>query len=140
MIFDTTQIINAALGGVLIGISASFMLLLKGRVTGISGIFYGAFTLKKENYWKLLFVLGLLLGGLCLQILRPSNFDISLNLGLSRIITAGFLVGLGTHLGSGCTSGHGVCGISRFSKRSIIATFSFMAAGIITVLVFGVPQ
>jgi uncharacterized membrane protein YedE/YeeE len=138
MIFETSQIINATLGGMLIGLSASLMLILKGRVTGISGIFYDSFTPSKENMWKPVFVLGLLLGGFTLKFFYPSSFDISLNLSTTRVIVAGLLVGFGTKLGSGCTSGHGVCGISRFSKRSLIATVSFISAGIITVLVFGV--
>lgn len=138
MTFEISQIINATLGGMLIGLSASLMLLLKGRVTGISGIFYDSFKPNKENLWKPIFILGLLLGGFVLQVFYPSSFNISLNLGTSRIVVAGLLVGFGTKLGSGCTSGHGVCGISRFSKRSLVATASFIFAGIITVSVFGV--
>jgi len=138
MVFEPTQIIQAAIGGALIGLSASIMLLLNGRVTGISGIFAGAFTLSKENYWKLFFITGLISGGLALQFFRPISFSIDLSLSNSRIIAAGFLVGLGTRLGSGCTSGHGVCGISRFSNRSIVATLVFMASGVLTVFIFGV--
>lgn len=138
MTIDISQIINATLGGVLIGLSASLMLVLKGRVTGISGIFYDTFFFKKEHLWKLFFILGLLLGGLLLRVLLPSSFNMGLDLSAVRVVVAGVLVGFGTKLGSGCTSGHGVCGISRFSIRSILATLCFMASGIATVLVFGV--
>ena len=138
MIFEPSQIFNALVGGALIGLSASTMLLLKGRVTGISGIFSGALSLKKDDLWKLFFVLGLLAGGLFLQFVRPSSFDITLDLSMPRIIVAGLLVGFGTRLGSGCTSGHGVCGVSRFSKRSIVATLCFIISGVLTVSLFGV--
>lgn len=138
MIFELNQIINAIIGGVLIGLSASMMLYLKGRVTGISGIFAGVLSFNKENIWKLFFIIGLLLGGLILQILRPSSFNITLNLDPLRVIAAGVLVGFGTRLGSGCTSGHGVCGISRMSMRSMAATVCFMSFGVLTVFIFGV--
>jgi uncharacterized membrane protein YedE/YeeE len=138
MIFEPSQIFNALIGGALIGLSASMMLLLKGRVTGISGIFSGAFSFKSENYWKVFFIIGLVIGGVGLQVLRPGSFDSSLNLSSYRIIAAGFLVGLGTRLGSGCTSGHGVCGVSRLSIRSIAATACFISFGVLTVFIFGV--
>jgi uncharacterized membrane protein YedE/YeeE len=124
----------ALLGGVLIGLSVTMMLLFKGRVTGISGILYRTtVSPRSENSWRLLFILGLLVGGLVLQTLFPETLINSLEMSSLRVGVAGFLVGFGTLLGNGCTSGHGVCGISRFSLRSITATMTFMAFGILTV-------
>lgn len=105
--------INALLGGVIIGISVSLMLLLNGRVTGISGIVNGILSpLKGDTAWRVLFIVGLLLGGLVLKVLRPTTFDGVLTTDTWTVISAGLLVGFGTVMGSGCTSGHGVCGIS----------------------------
>lgn len=138
MIFESTQIFNALIGGVLIGLSATIMFLFKGRITGVSGIFSGAFSFKAYDLWKVFFIFGLLGGGFLLQAFRPESFYISLNTPMTRVIIAGVLVGFGTRLGSGCTSGHGVCGISRLSKRSILATLCFIGSGVLTVLFFGV--
>ena len=132
-----TEWIHALLGGILIGISVSLMLFWNGRVTGISGIVSGLiFPVKGETLWRVFFIFGLLFGGLLLNFHNPQFFHNSLNQPAWVSILAGLLVGIGTQLGSGCTSGHGVCGISRLSPRSIFATFVFMIAGIAAVVVF----
>lgn len=129
--------LNALYGGVLIGIAVSIMLLFNGRVTGISGILNGVLNpTKGDTLWRVFFISGLLLGGLALKILKPTFFEIGNNLTLYEFIKigiAGLLVGFGTILGSGCTSGHGICGISRLSLRSIVATLSFIFSGILMV-------
>ncbi len=129
--------INALFGGVLIGTSVSLMLLWSGRVTGISGIINGALSpVKGDTLWRVLFMGGLFLGGLVMGQLKPTVFANTINSETWTTVVAGLLVGFGTILGSGCTSGHGVCGISRMSARSIAATIVFMAAGIAAVYVF----
>jgi uncharacterized membrane protein YedE/YeeE len=128
--------IYALIGGMIIGCSVSIMLLFNGRVTGISGIVNGILSPEKgDNAWRFTFVLGLLVGGLLLKIIAPQAFDGALATSTSSVVVAGILVGFGTIMGSGCTSGHGVCGISRLSIRSIIATLTFISAGVITVLI-----
>lgn len=127
--------ITALVGGMIIGIAVSVMLVLNGRVTGISGIVGGLLSPKKGDLqWRFFFVGGLLLGGLCLMLLQREVFSVPEGVSYIQIIAAGLLVGFGTLLGSGCTSGHGVCGISRLSMRSIIATVTFIGAGVMTVL------
>ena len=124
-------------GGVMIGIAVSLMLLFNGRVTGISGII-GAL-LKKETldrHWRYFFIAGLLAGGVILRIIHPSSFEVVSSAKTSDYIIAGFLVGFGTLLGNGCTSGHGVCGISRLSPRSILSTITFILFGVVSVIIF----
>ncbi len=129
--------INALIGGSIIGVSVSLMLLLNGRVTGISGIINGILTpAKGDTAWRVLFVLGLLAGGLVVSAFNPTTFSGQLATDSWTVIVAGLLVGFGTILGSGCTSGHGVCGISRMSPRSLVATMTFIAAGVAAVYVF----
>lgn len=129
--------INALIGGVLIGGSVSLMLLWNGRVTGISGIINGTLTpVKGDTLWRALFIVGLLLGGLVVHQLNPQAFANTLESAPWTTVVAGLLVGFGTIMGSGCTSGHGVCGISRMSPRSLAATVVFMTAGILAVFVF----
>lgn len=128
---------QALLGGIIIGIAVSLMLLYNGRVTGISGIVGGL--LKKETLdknWRFLFLAGLLTGGFIIRISFPELLQITTELKVVDLLIAGFLVGYGTSLGNGCTSGHGVCGISRFSLRSIWATVVFIVFGILSVLIF----
>lgn len=121
-------------GGALIGLSASLLLLFNGRIAGISGIFAGLLSPKAgEVAWRAAFIAGLVLGGLALFLVAPSYFAVSYDRTLPAVAVAGLLVGLGVRLASGCTSGHGVCGISRLSARSIIATLVFIATGAITV-------
>lgn len=129
--------INALLGGVLIGVSVSLMLLWNGRVTGISGIINGVLSpVKGDTQWRWLFIIGLVLGGLVMGQLNPKVFENTVKTEIWTTVVAGLLVGFGTIMGSGCTSGHGVCGISRLSPRSLVATIVFMAAGIAAVYLF----
>jgi uncharacterized protein len=129
--------VNAILGGVLIGLAASLMMLFNGRVTGISGIMAGIIQPKKFDIgWRVSFLSGLLLGGFALVIFRPEAFIQESSAKWGDYIFAGVLVGFGTLLGNGCTSGHGVCGISRFSIRSLMATVTFIIFGILSLLVF----
>lgn len=128
---------NALIGGILIGVSVSLMLYWNGRVTGISGIINGVLTpAKGDTLWRVLFVAGLFSGGLLMKFVHPTAFSGTLETPDWTIPVAGLLVGFGTIMGSGCTSGHGVCGISRTSPRSLIATVAFMAAGILAVVIF----
>jgi hypothetical protein len=123
-------------GGAAIGLSASLLLLFNGRVAGTSGILGGLLAPKAGDIaWRAAFVAGLVLGGLALSALLPGAFDPASARPLGLVIVAGLLVGYGTRLGSGCTSGHGVCGVSRLSRRSIVATVTFLIAGMITVYV-----
>ena len=131
--------IDSLLGGVLIGLAASGMLWANGRVMGVSGIVAGILQPKKaEIYWRVLFLLGLFVGGAISVPLGYSVIELPFDRGLFSAAIGGLLVGLGTILGNGCTSGHGVCGVSRMSPRSIVATATFIISGIITVWLFSV--
>ena len=126
--------LNALFGGALIGIAASLMLLFNGRVTGISGIVSGLLSFRRgEIAWRFAFLAGLLGGGLALWYFHPAVFAGNLSTELWSVCLAGILVGFGTVLGGGCTSGHGVCGISRLSIRSIVATVVFIVFGVMAV-------
>ena len=131
--------INAILGGLIIGAAASAFLLLEGRVLGVSGITGRISELNKgDTLWRILFVLGSLLGGFVASQIWPENFsNLVSGTNYTRLAMAGLLVGFGTKMGNGCTSGHGVCGIGRLSPRGIVATITFMALGILTVFVIG---
>jgi uncharacterized membrane protein YedE/YeeE len=121
-------------GGILIGLSASAMLLLDGKIAGISGILAGVLKpVKSDTLWRVFFLGGLFTGGLLLRICLPGAFDFGIIRPLPLLAVAGLLVGFGTRLGSGCTSGHGVCGMSRLSPRSFVATATFIATGALTV-------
>jgi len=124
-------------GGALIGASASLFLLSHGKVAGISGLFGGLLRRgTSDRALRLSFVLGLFIAGLAMRIIRPSSFSMSGSpASLIVVAMAGLLVGFGTQLGNGCTSGHGICGVSRLSIRSIVATWTFMATGIATVYI-----
>lgn len=123
------------IGGLLIGLAASGFLLIHGRVLGVSGLFGGLIARRpSELGLRLSFVVGLASAGLVLALLRPELFPSAPTTSLWVTAIAGFVVGFGTRLGNGCTSGHGVCGISRLSTRSLVATATFMATGIATVL------
>lgn len=131
---DLAQVLPSLFGGALIGIAVTMMLLFNGRVTGISGIL--ASSLGKpgaDGIWRWMFLAGLLVGGVLIRIVRPELFTNSSDRGSAAVVIAGLLVGYGTVMGSGCTSGHGVCGISRLSVRSTIATVTFMLFGFLTV-------
>ncbi|MGR5231582.1 YeeE/YedE family protein [Vibrio rotiferianus] len=123
-------------GGILLGVSATILLLVNGKIAGISGIMNGIMSPKKGDYsWRLLFAVGMIAGGLISVLMLGIAVPSTANLSLGMVIAAGLLVGIGTRLGNGCTSGHGICGIGRLSKRSIVATCVFMAVAGLTVFV-----
>jgi uncharacterized membrane protein YedE/YeeE len=122
------------LGGILIGLSASAMLLLVGKIAGISGILAGVLKpVRGDSLWRIYFLGGLFAGGLLLRLLLPGAFDFGIIRTFPQLTIAGLLVGFGTRLGSGCTSGHGVCGVSRLSRRSLVATATFIFTGALVV-------
>ena len=128
---------TALAGGILLGIASAAFILLNGRVLGISGIVGGLLAPRRADIgWRLSFLLGLLLAPTALTLLAPGLIRAPrIDAGALTLIAAGLLVGFGTRYGSGCTSGHGVCGLSRLSPRSLVATLAFMAAGFATVFV-----
>lgn len=137
---DTSSFTPVAslVGGLLIGTSASLMLLSLGRIAGISGIVGGLFAAPPgDRAWRWMFGLGLLFGGVGLAAGAPERFSSVAGHGIGRLVVAGLLVGIGTRIGGGCTSGHGVCGIARLSKRSLVATAVFMSTAMVTVAIFG---
>jgi len=124
---------SALAGGLIIGAGAVLLVLLNGRIAGISGVLGGLLRpLKGDTAWRAAFVAGLLIAPLLYSLMaappRPQ-----IDAGWGSLVLAGLLVGVGTRYGSGCTSGHGVCGLSRLSPRSLVATLCFMAAGFVTV-------
>jgi len=124
------------IGGMLIGLSATMLLLCDGKIAGISGIVAGMLSpTKHDTLWRVVFVAGLLTGGFLLRLFSPQTFAINIARSWGALLLAGLLVGFGTRLGNGCTSGHGVCGLSRFSPRSLIATITFTATGAATVYI-----
>jgi uncharacterized membrane protein YedE/YeeE len=126
---------TALAGGILIGIAAAMLVLLNGRIAGISGIAGGLFRPAAGDIgWRLAFIGGLVAAPLVHALFLPLP-TIQVDAGTATLVIAGLLVGVGTRYGSGCTSGHGVCGISRLSARSIVATLAFMGAGFATVFV-----
>ena len=130
------NLVGGFVGGVLIGASAVLLLLLNGRIAGVSGIFGGLLARQDsgERFWRLAFVIGLIAGA-ALYRLFPGALPLELQSGVGLLLAAGVLVGLGTGLGSGCTSGHGVCGLARRSPRSLAATALFMLSAVATVYV-----
>lgn len=131
---ELNSIIYPLLGGCLIGTAVTFMLLFNGRVTGISGILASSlFERGRDSFWRRSFLAGLIGGGAMMTLLRPELFANTSERGILFVIVAGLLVGYGTVMGGGCTSGHGICGISRLSIRSIIATLTFMFFGFVSV-------
>ncbi|MCX7098616.1 MAG: YeeE/YedE family protein [Methylococcales bacterium] len=127
---------TATAGGVLIGISVTLLLLFNGRIGGISGIMNGVFfSAHKDPVWRLIFLTGLVLGVVLFQWLVP-GFNVTRQAyPLPLLLMGGFLIGVGTRMGSGCTSGHGICGIATRSLRSVLATLTFMATGMVTVYI-----
>lgn len=126
----------ALAGGALIGAGAVVLMAANGRVMGISGILGGVVgePRSKDTKWRLAFLAGLVLPALALAL--TGNFHIQGNgLGLGALLASGFLVGFGTRMGNGCTSGHGICGLARFSRRSLVAVLTFMAVAALTVFV-----
>jgi len=125
-------------GGVLLGVASALFILLNGRILGISGIVGGLLPAKTHDAsWRITFLWGLLVSPLVMKALAPTEFLHAprIDASMAMVVGAGLLVGIGTRYGSGCTSGHGVCGLSRLSPRSMVATGFFMAAGFITVFV-----
>ena len=127
-------LLNSLIGGILIGIAAVIVFIVNGRIMGISGIIGNLITHKETDQisWRIIFILGVLIGPL-LFIIFFKEIKSEMVANTTLLIISGFLVGLGTSLGNGCTSGHGICGLSRFSIRSIVATFVFVISGMITV-------
>lgn len=120
-------------GGLLLGLASALFILVNGRILGISGILGGLFSPKAGDVaWRLAFVLGLLAAPMLYAGLR-GPWEVRIEAGWGAVVAAGLLVGIGTRYASGCTSGHGVCGLSRLSPRSLVATMSFMAMGFIVV-------
>lgn len=128
--------VGGLVGGLLIGLAVALMLLLNGRVAGISGIVGGLLTLRvRENFWRLAFVAGLVLGAL--GYLTATEVPVRVLAPLPAVVAGGLLVGFGTRLGSGCTSGHGLCGVARLSRRSVVATATFFGVAMLTVFLTG---
>jgi uncharacterized membrane protein YedE/YeeE len=129
--------LSALAGGALIGLSAAMLMLGNGRIAGASGIFAGlfSFSFDGEFMWRLIFIIGMLAGSLGAAHFAFDASSLAFEGGQARTVAAGLLVGVGTVLGSGCTSGHGICGLSRFSIRSLVATCTFMAVAIVTVFI-----
>jgi uncharacterized membrane protein YedE/YeeE len=118
------------IGGVIIGISAAIMLLYVGRIAGVSGIFGGFLHAKHgDTLWRGMFVAGLLAGGAALLVFFPQALRFAVDRSMGAIIVAGLLVGVGSRLGGGCTSGHGICGVGRLAPRSLVAVGVFMCTG-----------
>ena len=127
--------ITATLGGMIIGLAVVIFFLFNGRLVGISGIAANALTEKDNKFDNLLFLLGLILGPIFYSLFTNQEINITISNSLILLIIAGLLVGIGTRISGGCTSGHRISGIGRFSLRSIIATITFMIVGILTVLI-----
>ncbi|CAG9413078.1 MULTISPECIES: YeeE/YedE family protein [Providencia] len=126
---------SAAIGGILIGLAAAILLILNGRIAGISGILAGVLKpVKGDTAWKLAFIVGILVAPLLFTAFVYAP-EVTITTSTPLLIAAGLLVGFGTRLGGGCTSGHGICGMARFSRRSIIAVVIFMLVAFITVAV-----
>jgi len=127
---ETFTPLASTLGGALIGLSASLMLLLHGRIAGISGILGGLLSpAAGDMAWRALFVAGLVSGGLVGGLVAPELFESTITRSPAALVAAGLLVGFGSRLGDGCTSGHGVCGLTRMSVRSAVAVGTLMATG-----------
>jgi len=129
--------LSALAGGILIGLSAVLLLTVNGRIAGISGILYGLVAPKKPDDldWRILFLAGLIAAGFLYQLLNGMNTSITLEASIPIVGVGGILTGIGTAVGSGCTSGHGICGLAQRSSRSLAATISFMLVGGITVFI-----
>lgn len=126
---------TALVGGILIGISATLLLAFNGRIAGISGIINGAITFNKDEIWRWMFILGMLLGGVLYEYGLASQPTPKSTFAPVAMIIGGFLIGFGTRMGSGCTSGHGVCGLGRLSLRSLVAVLTFLTTAMITVFI-----
>jgi uncharacterized protein len=135
-LLDNFTPVSSLSGGILIGLAATLLLLFNGRIAGISGIMGGLMnTRRTELFWRLAFLVGIVTGAFLLHAIKPEFYQPRVNFPVWLLALGGFLVGFGTRMGKGCTSGHAVCGIARLSLRSIVATVSFMTAGFITVYI-----
>ena len=135
-------LIKPLFGGFLLGLAALSLLFFNGRVAGVSGILGGFLSFKKrDTLWRFAFLTGLVAGGVLLLATCPETLDLNLKSSPPAVMLAGLLVGIGSRMGSGCTSGHGICGIGRLSQRSMIAAVIFLSSGIAAAvsidLVFG---
>jgi uncharacterized membrane protein YedE/YeeE len=126
---------SALIGGIIIGLAVVIFFLFNGRLVGISGIAANALNQKERRIDNILFLVGLIIGPILYALISNKEINISISNSLPLLIVAGLLVGIGTRISGGCTSGHGISGIGRFSLRSIIATITFMVVGILTVLI-----
>lgn len=128
--------VSGLIGGIIIGLAATLLLWFNGRIAGISGIFNGLVTNKKnhDTLWRALFILGMVVGGFVHQNFIESNYQ-PLNAPIWVLVLGGLIVGFGTSMGSGCASGHGVCGLGRLSARSLVAVLTFLSVGILTTFV-----
>ena len=126
---------SALIGGIIIGLAVVIFFLFNGRLVGISGIAANALNQKERRIDNILFLVGLIIGPILYSLISNKEINISISNSLPLLIVAGLLVGIGTRISEGCTSGHGISGIGRFSLRSIIATITFMVIGILTVLI-----
>lgn len=123
-------------GGMLLGVSATLLLLFNGKIAGISGVLTGLIAPKKQDYaWRVLFVVGMISGGVIGTYVLGADVPSEFSTTTGMLVIAGILVGIGTRLGNGCTSGHGICGIGRLSVRSMTATAIFMCVAVITVFI-----
>lgn len=130
--------VQALIGGALIATSLAIMLIGTGRIAGLSGIFAGLLRGSKGDWaWRARFVAGMFVVGIAFRVARPETYDHGARVPLWAIAISGALVGLGTRASNGCTSGHGLCGMSRLSKRSIIATMVFFGVGVATATIVG---
>ena len=130
--------VESLLGGALIGAASSALLLLEGRVAGISGIVGGLFAPRAGDIgWRAAFVAGLLLAGVGASVVAPQMMAVEVERAPWMLVLAGLLVGVGTRIGSGCTSGHGVCGLSRMSPRSLASVLTFMVVGSLVAILVG---
>jgi uncharacterized membrane protein YedE/YeeE len=131
------SVVQPLVGGALIGVAAAALLLLSGRIAGVSSIAGGLLSPRPGDHaWRVAFVAGLVVGGLVVLTIWPAAIGPSPGRSPLHLAIAGLLVGVGTSLASGCTSGHGVCGVARLSPRSLVATGVFMVTGMITVALF----
>jgi len=126
---------SALIGGIIIGLAVVIFFLFNGRLVGISGIAANALNQKERRIDNILFLVGLIIGPILYSLISNKEINISISNSLPLLIVEGLLVGIGTRISGGCTSGHGISGIGRFSLRSIIATITFMVVGILTVLI-----
>ena len=127
--------VTATLGGIFIGLAVAVFFLFNGRLVGISGIAANALTEKNNRFDNILFLLGLVIGPILYSLFTKNEINITISNSYILLIFAGLLVGIGTRISGGCTSGHGISGCGRFSLRSIVATITFMIVGILTVLI-----